>query len=401
LTLFAYKGLDINGKEIAGRIESTDIESVKAKLAARSISPYSVVALPTQFQLTLPTSSTKPFDLSRYIKQLSTLLSAGVSIVDAFSSLSKAGANRGLANASKQIAADLRAGMRLSDALESRLPKLPSYVTRLAELGEATGRSAKALEDAAERMEFENKLRNEIRTALSYPIFLSVVGSILVLMMFIFVVPRFEVLLGEDKSQIPLISRYVIDTGTWVSQNYVLFFAGLISVIFVLSVCFRSRSMRVKFRRQIEKMPVIGPLLLRADLGSWARTVGIALDNGADLMMSLNLGHDSLRSEELKDRFSVAHAQIRSGIDLDIALNDCVPFFDPLAIDMIKTGRVSGQLPRMLLFIGNIEEDATRNRSKRLASIAEPVAILTISAIIGLIVISIVLAMTSVYEIAG
>jgi len=401
VTLFAYKGLDINGETVSGRLESNDEESAKAKLVARSISPYSIKALPTQVELSFRSSKIKPIDVSRFVKQLSTLLSAGVSIVDAFSSLSKAGANKGLANAAQLIATDLRAGIMLSEALQTRLPELPSYVSRLAELGEATGQSAKALEDASERMEFQMNLRNEIRTALSYPLFLSVVGSFLILLMFIFVVPRFETLLGEDKSQIPAISRYVIDTGSWVSQNYITFFAGILLFVALAIVSFRSSQLRSKLMQSIERLPAVGPLLIQADLGGWARTVGIALDNGADLIVALNLGQDSLRSEELKNRFSVVHSQIRSGTSLEIALTDNVPNFDQLAIDLIKTGRVSGQLPKMLLFIGKTEEDATRTRSKRFASIAEPIAILTISAVIGLIVISIVLAMTSVYDIAG
>ena len=401
MTLFSYKGLDINGEKVSGRLESKDSESLKAQLIARSISPYSITALPTQVQLSGRNLKIKPVDLSRFVKQLSTLLSAGVSVIDAFSSLSKTGSNKGLANASQLIATDLRAGVKLSNALQSRLPKLPSYVTRLAELGEATGQSAKALEDASERMEFETSLRNEIRTALSYPIFLSIVGSLLILLMFIFVVPRFETLLGDDKSQIPAISRYVIDTGSWVSKNYIPFFISILCIIALAMACFRSEFLRFKFRELIERMPTIGPLLIQADLGGWARTVGIALDNGADLMTALNLGQESLKSQELKRRFSVVHSQIRSGTDIEIALSDNLPDFDRLSIDLIKTGRVSGQLPKMLLFIGSIEEEATRTRSKRFASIAEPLAILSISAIIGLIVISIVLAMTSVYDIAG
>ena len=165
--------------------------------------------------------------------------------------------------------------------------------------------------------------------------------------------------------------------------------------------CFRSELLHFKFRELIERMPVIGPLLVQADLGGWARTVGIALDNGADLMTALNLGQESLKSQELKKRFSIVHSQIRSGTDMEIALIENFPDFDRLSIDLIKTGRISGQLPKMLLFIGSIEEEATRTRSKRFASIAEPLAILSISAIIGLIVISIVLAMTAVYDIAG
>ena len=106
------------------------------------------------------------------------------------------------------------AGRALSTALEDHLPELPDYVMRLTELGEATGSLSKALTDAADRMEYEQAMRAEIRSALTYPAFLASVGGGIVLLMFFFVVPRFANLLGENIDKAPWISRVVISTGS-------------------------------------------------------------------------------------------------------------------------------------------------------------------------------------------
>jgi len=132
-----------------------------------------------------------------------------------------------------------------------------------------------------------------------------------------------------------------------------------------------------------EKMPIIGSVLIQAELGNWARTVGSAIDNGSDLLSALRLGVDGLRSPRLKRNFDAATTDIRAGRHIDSVFEDYVPDFDPLTIDLIRTGRTSGQFAKMLLFIGSSREQETRESAKRLAAIT-----------------SIVLAMTSLYDFA-
>lgn len=398
MPVFKYKGLDLNGGEVSGRHEASSEKALHVYLDRRSIQPYKVVKLPPQINLTLSNASLSFSEMARFVRQLATLLSAGVSVLDAMQSLSKSSGRASVSTTAKRIATDLRTGLRLSHSLEQRLPKLPTYVFRLAELGETTGNSAQALADAAERMEYEASLKNEIKTSLAYPVFLSIVGTILILIMFVFVVPRFTALIGDDLSGIPWVSQIVLKFGSWVSQN-TLFFLGL-SILFIVILFGLIRTPKVKFffRGKIELLPVIGTLLKKADFGAWSRTVGVSLKNGADLMQALHLGQDSLSSEYLKKGFANVAAQVRTGQVFEEAVSENVPDFDGLSLDLIKTGRLSGTLAEMLLFIGNEAEKETRERAKKFAAIAEPLAILIISAVIGLIVISIVLAMTSIYD---
>jgi len=133
-------------------------------------------------------------------------------------------------------------------------------------------------------------------------------------------------------------------------------------------------------------------------VGSWARTTGIALDNGADLLSALRLGEAGLSSARLRSGLRTARSGIRAGRNIEEVLAENIPDFDPLTIDLLRTGRTSGKLAKMLLFIGKTQEKETRELLKRLTSLAEPMAILLISMIIGTIVIGIVLAMTSLYN---
>lgn len=397
---FKYKAIDRAGGTVKGQIEAASEAAAYDQLQTRRLDVYEIAALPPQVKLFAGRRKAGRKDMARYIRQLATLLSAGVSLLDALASLSRSNAHPALSEASEAIRRDLRAGARLSAAMEKHLPVLPRYVPRLAELGEATGQSAKALTDAAERMEYEDAMRSEIRTALSYPAFLATVGTVIVFLLFLFVVPRFESLIGNNWDKVPDMSKFVIGLGTGLKENLALVLGVFAVLVVGTAFIFNNERLRSELRGQMENIPLVGPVLVQADLGGWARTVGIALDNGADLLSALRLGELGIRSARLKRGLLSARAEVRTGRNIDEALDENIPDFDPLTVDLIRTGNTSGNLAEMLLFVGNTQEKETQELTKRLASLAEPIAILLISAIVGTIVVSIVMAMTSLYDFA-
>lgn len=397
---FKYKALDRNSVTVKGEIEASNEDAACTALERRRLDVFQITELKNKSSSFSYQKKIKTKDMARYIRQLATLLSAGVSLLDALVSLAKSNAHPALAAASDKIRKDLRSGERLSTSLEQHLPILPRYVPRLAELGEATGQSAKALSDAADRMEYEDEMKSEIRTALAYPLFLTIVGGAIVFLLFLFVVPRFDVMIGDNRENLPTISKIVIDTGAGLKANLLSVLIGFFSIIFGLAFILKQAKWRERLRSAFESLPVVGPVLIQSDLGGWARTVGIALDNGADLLAALRLGEYSVRSSRLRSRFQYARTEIRAGRNIDEVLDENIADFDPLTIDLIRTGRTSGGLADMLLFVGKTQESETKELTKRLASLAEPIAILLISLIVGTIVISIVLAMTSLYDFA-
>jgi len=395
---FKYKAIDHKGDTVRGVINATSESDVYSVVKTRKLSVFHIETVrETNLNLNFNRKA-KRKDLARYMRQLATLISAGVTLLEAFKSLSKSNSHPSLAKSSQLIRKDLRSGQRLSQALENHLPALPPYVPRLAELGEATGQLAGALNDACQRMEFDESLRQEIRTALSYPIFLSVVGGIIVLLMFTFVVPRFGTLIGSNSENLPALSKWVIGTGIRLKEHFLLIMGGSVATVVIIALSFKGMNLGQKIRSLSEHVPLVKSVLIKADLGGWCQTVGIALENGADLLSALRLGEYSLVSPRLRRAMATSRSEIRAGKNIDEVLAVAVPEFDPLTIDLIRTGRASSELSKMLLFVGQAQETETREMAKRLSTLAEPIAILVVSAIVGTIVISIVMAMTSIYE---
>ena len=396
---FKYKALDRQGNEVAGVIAANDKKRAFEILSERGLSPFDVSQSGLESGLPkLRRRSLNKKDLARYVRQLATLLKANVSVLDALTTLSQSGAHDVLARRAQLVKRDLRAGQNLSDAMEKHIPELPEYVFRLAELGEATGALSKALTDAADRMEYEVEMQSEIRSALTYPTFLACVGGGIVILMFVFVVPRFAALLGDNIAQAPWLSRQVIGLGVWMQTNWPLALLGLVLVIAGIVAGLRNPKFRDAAQAQLARMPLVGPFLRQAEVGSWARTVGIAINNKARLVDALRLGEAGARLAFFRRNLEAMRRDVRAGRPIEDALQEAQRDIDPMIIDLIRTGRSSGTLGEMLTFAADIFEKDARERAKRLTALTEPIAILIIAAIVGLIVISIVMAMTSLYQ---
>ena len=396
---YRYKALDRQGNEVAGVVAASNKKHAFALLNERGLSPFDVAPLQSDraFLKLRPRTIMKK-DLARYVRQLATLLKANVSVLDALTTLSQSGAHQLLAKRTLAVKRDLRAGRDLSDGLEAHIPELPNYVFRLAELGEATGSLSKSLNDAADRMDYEVAMAAEIRSALTYPAFLATVGGGIVILMFVFVVPRFATLLGDNIDQAPWISRNVIGLGLWMQNNWLLTLIVVIGAVIGLVAAFRNAKMRDAARTQLMRAPVVGTFLRQAETGAWARTVGVALNNKARLVDALRLGEAGARSQSFRRNLEMVRRHVRSGRPLEEALLDAQRNMDPIVIDLIRTGRSSGALGDMMMFAADIFEKDARERAKRLTALTEPIAVLVIAGVVGLIVVSIVMAMTSLYQ---
>ncbi len=398
--LFIYKALDNSGQKVSGTLQALDENSAIQTLTGRGLAPFELKEQkPAKAGISLSGNKLRKRDLARYMRQLATLLNAGVTLLETLETLSQSGAHAVLATRTATIKKDLRAGKKLSAAMEEHLPELPNYVIKLAELGELTGSLPKALNDAADRLDYEESLQSEIRTALSYPMFLMSVGGGIVLLMFLFVVPRFSVLLGDRIGEAPWLSRTVIGGGVWLREHWPIAAIAVFGLISFIIFCMRHQPLKLFIRQQLEKTPLLGKFLSQADIASWARTVGVALENKAPLIDALRLGEDGAQSPKFQRNLKLVRRSVRAGKPLDEALYEAQQDIEPVVIDLIRTGRNAGALGKMMSFAADIFEKEAKERAKKLTGLIEPFTILMISFVVGSIVISIVMAMTSLYEI--
>lgn len=399
MPVYRYRALNEAGSPVRGRLEAADEDEAYARLKRQQLSPFEIRPLSGGARLNLFSRKLSQRLTIRFVRQLSTLLSAGLPLLEAFDSLARSRASDELSRRARAIRKRLRGGGRLSSALEEVFPELPVYVVRLAELGEATGRVAPSLADAAARLEHEARMKAEIRSALAYPAFLVTIGSLIILLMFVFVVPRFDAMIEGHRDQVPLVSQMVIGFGTWFQEHWSLILIGFAGGLVAIATLGRRFALPARMSAALVHLPVLGRLIVDTEISRWARTVAIALRNGASMLDALMLGESASSLVPMRAELRLVRKAVRAGQPLDEALARSHFGFGEDVLDLIRTGRNSGTMPDMLLFVSEMHEAEAHERSKRLTSLIEPLTILFISAIVALIVISVVLAMTSIYEV--
>ena len=395
MPVYRFRALNPQGKAVDGRQAGATRDEAFERIRARGLHPVDLSEVRSRRRRRAGGRLDRKL-LLRTVRQLATLLSAGVPLLEAVDNLRRSDAEGEVGTRFARLSQHLRQGERLSAGLREHFAELPDYVISLTALGEATGQLPRTLSDAADRMDADAALASELRSALSYPVVLASVGAFIILGMFIFVIPRFGSLVERSGAEIPAMSRLVIDSGVWLSSNWLVFLMCAGGLFVLLRSLLAGNAERV--RSAAARLPGFGAVMRRVDLENWSRTLGVALSNGAQLMPALDLAARTVKSREFTAQLEGVRRDVRGGAHLDEAFETNVLGADAMLLDLMATGRKSGTLDRMLVLAADSYREEITAMTKRLTSIAEPVAILVVSLIVGTLVVSIVLAMTSLYD---
>jgi type II secretory pathway component PulF len=393
---YRYKGLRLDGRLVEGRITASSEQDAVAQLTSQRIQAFEVQP-DTANRRRFARRKASPRDRVRVLRQLSMLVRAGAPLLTCFDSLLEDEPCLEIHDRLKAVRSDLRGGGRLSLAFSRHFVDLPDYAPRLVELGEATGSLAERLAEVSGQMERDLAAAEELRNALAYPAFLAFAGLGAVLFIFMVVVPRFSALLSDARGEIPLVSRIVLNIGQTVSEHSILVLVGLGLTVLAGVRLASMASTREALIRIAFRTPIIGRFLDASDTARWARVTGTALAAGASLLDALTLAERGVISISRREGLAEVRRAVRSGDPVEAALRAHTDM-DAMTLNLIRTGRLSGAMADMLLFVAESGEQQARNLSKRLTSLAEPLAIAFIASIIGLVVVSLVLAMSSLYS---
>lgn len=394
---YKYQALDRQQHEINGTIDAANEREAARLLQRRELTVIEIKIV--ENQKIKSTRPPKPRDTWAIMHELITLLESGVSLIEAVKSLAESSHHPHLTQAFAQIAMKLRQGSAFSVALKESNLELPWYVFQLAQAGELTGKLAPALRDGLQQLEYETRIKNEMRNALVYPTILIVSGVIAVLLIFTLVVPKFaSILKNRNPDEIPFLAKAVLNSGMFLNQHFYEIFMGLGLLLIFLIYLFRNPAIQIKFREMLGKLPILGEWLIEAETGRWSAMLGTLIENRVSLLRALELAAEGVQLPSLKARLSLVSQHVRAGVTLSQALHDN-DAITPTGHNLIRAGERAGELSRMLKSLAQLYEETGRNRMKRLLLLIEPIAILTIGAVIGVIITGVILAITTVNQI--
>ncbi|WP_418316445.1 type II secretion system F family protein [Piscinibacter sakaiensis] len=389
---FTYTAVDAGGGRQRGTIAADDSVAASQLLHERRLQPISLVETIRRSPQSRSSGKRQTDDaVALLIGEVATLLEAGVPLAEAIATLADAHED---GHPLKQVLKSIRGGSSFSDALGSSGLKLPVFVSQLVRAGESTGKLGAALRAAATHLEAEVQFAQEARNALLYPIVLIGSGLLATLVMFVFVVPRFATVLDNPKADLPWISKMVLGLGLWLTQHQVVVGAVLALLVVFLVWASRRADVRQAAWELAARLPVLGPWTRHAEVARWASLFAVLLNSRVPLLAALAQANETLRRRRLRADAGAALAEVRGGKGLSQALGDAA-LLDAAGLNLIRVGERAGSLGQTVASLARMHATQSQLRLKRFLVLLEPMAILMISLVLGGIMISVMLAITS------
>ena len=343
--------------------------------------------------------SVKNRDREAFTRQLADLLNGGLTLFTALDLLFQETENRGMKKVIEQLREQVKEGVSLSVAC-SRFPKIfPPIYTNMVKAGEVGGMLDKVLHRLAEFAEKEEETRTKVRTALAYPIFLSSVGILTILVLLIVVIPKL-ILVFEDLGQsLPLPTLILVGlSGFLVNYGWIVLLLAAAGIFLLRKKGWFSGKSLFFDRMQLH-MPFVGPLLRKREISRFTRTLGALLGNGVPILRSLEIVHENIRNSVYKEDVARLLDAVSKGNKLGETLKTCHSF--PLAVShMVSVGEETGNLEKVLEKISETYDREVDQATKIFTSLLEPVLILLLGIVIAFIVMAMLLPIFTI-NVAG
>jgi general secretion pathway protein F len=404
MALFRYEAIDTRGGTVEGQVDAESSQEALQKLSEQVLTPTkledqsgasaeSAAKAPSMLGF-IKSAQVKVGEQILIIRELSTLLRAGITLVDAVDSLALSRVDTPAGQGLRRAHRSLNAGTPFVKALEETKIEFPQYVFQLAATGEMTGKLSSALADGAKQMEYDDRIQQEMKNSLTYPIILIVAGVAAVLLIFLVVVPKFANLVkGSRAADIPEISLSVIKFGVFLQANWLWLFLLALAGAGVFYLSIRDAAGRTQWLTRLSTLPLVGEWLTEAEIGRWATTLGALLANRVPILSALELSAGGLRFAKMRERVNLVIRDVRGGSTLaDAAAR--YRLVGATGVNLIRVGEKSGELPQTVATLGELSMEAGRNRMRRFLVLIEPLAILTIGGVIGFIMVAIMMAIT-------
>ncbi len=335
---------------------------------------------------------------SRIVRELGALTGAGLTVEQALSSLSRYVSSSLMQSVAIALREDIRAGMSLAEGFAARPEIFPPPFPQIAEAGEASGALPAALNDLADWQERRAAFDGEIKGALIYPVILLVLAFFAVGGLLIFVVPRFEQVFADMGAAPPAFAAGVFATARWLAKAAPFLIVFGIGVSFLTGLWLRSTGAQRRAFAFAHKLPGIGPLLRSMLAARFCRVLAVLLQNGLSAVPAFRLASASLSDVYAKAQLEDALTEVRRGASLpdQIATTGVLP---PLAVEIIRVGEQTGELGKATERLATLLENRLERGARTALHLAEPALIGFVGLVVGVIIVSILLALVSVNDI--
>ena len=404
MAFFQYRAADQAGKVVEGVIEADAEQSVILRLREMGCVPLRI-ALPSERvvgtarpQLVLPSRrKVSQQQLLQLTRELGTLLGAGLPLDRSLSILGGLVEGGELSKILRSLVEAVRAGKSLAASMAEHPEVFPKIYVNMIRAGEAGGILESVLRYLTEYLESTLALKEEVKSALIYPAILASAAGLSLIVMFVFVIPRFSAIFRDVNKSLPLITKLVLNLSLILSQYGWIILLVLIGIVGVAIFYIRSPEGKGEWDRLCLRAWLFGELVRKFETARFARTLSALMKGGVPLLDALGTVQGVIGNRLLARAISQVQVRVREGKGMARPLSES-GLFPPLALNMIAVGEETGKLDGMLAEVANYYDQEVKRTTKRLTSLLEPALILVMGLIVGVVVISMLLAIFSIND---
>jgi type IV pilus assembly protein PilC len=406
MPVFHYTALDANGQETAGTIDASnqneatlllrqqqfyvtdiqqegkgDVSAIQAKVAKVSKAKGRANVKPT----TAVTVKSKT--LMIFTRQLATLIDSGLPLLRGLTVLSRQEPVPAMKKTIGTLAESVQTGSTFSESLAQYPRIFNKLYINMVKAGELGGVLEVVLNRLAEYQEKAQKLKNKVVAAMVYPVIVMFIAVIIVIFLMMFIVPKFQQIFADMQVKLPALTQFVMDVsdgivgyGAYMAVGCAVFY--LFWMVFAKSVVGRKIIDRAKLN-----LPLFGDVNRKTSIARFTRTLGTLVTSGVPILQAINITRETAGNVIISDAINKVHDAVKEGESMVTPLEGS-GVFPPMVISMVDVGEETGQLPEMLLKVADVYEDEVDNSVSALTSLLEPIMIVCLAVVVGVIVLA-------------
>jgi type IV pilus assembly protein PilC len=397
VTNYKYAAKGPGGKAIEGTIEATDRQEVLSELRRQNLTVMSIDEVAgnkgrAKRMKTVSSRGARPrasrLELVLFTRQLSTMVGAGISLLEGLEVLSEQAESPGFKACCERLITEVRGGADLSAAMQNCPKAFDELFVSMVKAAEVSGQMDIILVRLADYLESAEELRREIKSAMTYPVVSMVLVSSITAFLMIGIVPGFRDVFDSLDAELPAITKFVLGVSEWMREFWYVLLGGLVGFFGGFYVFKKTSKGRLIMDHVNLKAPVFGPLFRKVALARFARTFATLIRSGVPIMATLDIVADTSGNQVVSRAVAASRDSVRAGNMLSEPLSHS-PVFPPMVVRMIAIGEKSGSLETLLEKIAEFYDGQVKAAVKALTSMIEPILITVMGVLVGGVVLSV------------
>jgi type IV pilus assembly protein PilC len=395
MAAFAYTAINAQGFSLDGEIHAPSLDAAREQLRIRGLLAEKLDELPAQGRDGVANAfkKIKPKSLQVFSRQFATMIESGLNVVGSLVILEQQTDDKYLAAIISELRADVEGGLLLSQAMDRHPKVFTRLFVSMVEAGEAAGILDQVLDRMAFQIERETKLKRRVKGAMMYPTMVLIFATLVLVGMLLFLVPIFTKIFGQLGGQLPTLTQYVVNMSNFIKHDWWLLIALGVGGTFGFKRWRKTEHGKRNWDRFKLKLPMqVGDVVLKVAMARFSRTLSTLVGAGVDIIKALEITGTTAGNWCVEDALRIVREKVHEGVPIAQPLveNDVFP---PMVSQMVKVGEETGELDKMLSKIADFYEEEVDAAIQTLTSIIEPIMMIGVGMMVGVIIISMYMPM--------